>query len=104
MYPVAKHILSLNVDKRLEDNDVTLVDDIAKVTIGDTEKNFYSFASKYCSHHKPLEYPIYDSYVEKVLLHFNKVYHFYKFTKTDLKELDKYLWQFGKYYFLKTYY
>ena len=128
IYPVAKHILSLNVDKRLEENDVTLVDDIAKVTIGDTEKNFYSFASKYCSHHKPLEYPIYDSYVEKVLLHFNKVYHFYTFTKTDLKEyskfktilikfreffkleefnlkeLDKYLWQFGKYYFPKTYY
>lgn len=128
IYPVAKHILSLNVDKRLEDNDVTLVDDIAKVIIGDSEKNFYSFASKYCSHHKPLEYPIYDSYVEKVLLHFNKVYHFYTFTKTDLKEyskfktilikfreffkledfnlkeLDKYLWQFGKYYFPKTYY
>lgn len=128
IYPVAKHILSLNVDKRLEDNDVTLVDDIAKVTIGDSEKNFYSFASKYCSHHKPLEYPIYDSYVEKVLLHFNKVYHFYTFTKTDLKEyskfktilikfreffkledfnlkeLDKYLWQFGKFYFPKTYY
>ena len=128
IYPVAKHILSLNVDKRLEDNDVTLVDDIAKVIIGDSEKNFYSFASKYCSHHKALEYPIYDSYVEKVLLHFNKVYHFYTFTKTDLKEyskfktilikfreffkleefnlkeLDKYLWQFGKYYFPKTYY
>ena len=128
IYPVAKHILSLNVDKRLEANDVTLVDDIAKVTIGDSEKNFYSFASKYCSHHKPLEYPIYDSYVEKVLIHFNKVYCFYSFHKNDLKnyskfktilikfreffkleefnlkELDKYLWQFGKYYFPKTYY
>ena len=67
IYPVVKHILSLNVDKRLEANDVTLVDDIAKVTIGDLEKNFYSFASKYCNHHKPLEYPIYDSYVERVL-------------------------------------
>ena len=128
IYPVAKHILSLNVDSRLASNDVTLVDDIAKVTIGDSEKNFYSFASKYCSHHKPLEYPIYDSYVEKVLLHFNKVYHFYTFHKNDLKnyskfktvlikfrdffgleefnlkELDKYLWQFGKFYFPKTYY
>jgi len=128
IYPVAKHILSLNVDKRLEENDVSLVDDIAKVKIGDSEKNFYSFASKYCSHHKPLEYPIYDSYVEKVLLHFNKMYHFYPFHKNDLKnysrfktilikyreffeleefnlkELDKYLWQFGKYYFPKAYY
>ena len=128
IYPVAKHILSLNVDKRLEENDVTLVDDIAKVKIGDSEKNFYSFASKYCSHHKPLEYPIYDSYVEKVLIHFNKVYRFYSFHKNDLKNysefktilikfreffkleefnlkvLDKYLWQFGKYYFPKTYY
>ena len=128
IYPVAKHILSLDVDSRLNNNDVTLVDDIAKVKIGDSEKNFYSFASKYCSHHKPLEYPIYDSYVEKVLLHFNKMYHFYPFHKNDLKnysmfktilikfreffkleefnlkELDKYLWQFGKYYFPKTYY
>lgn len=67
VYSVAKHILSLNIDARLDSGDVTLVQDLQKVTINGVEKNFYSFSTKYCSHHKPLDYPIYDSYVEKVL-------------------------------------
>lgn len=127
IYPVAKHILSLNIDERLKSGDPTLVDDIARINIGDKEKNFYSFASKYCSHHNQLEYPIYDSYVHKVLKYFRnvdnfcsfneadlKVYprykniliqfrKFYKLDKYNLKELDKFLWQFGKKYFPKNY-
>lgn len=67
VYPVAKHILALNIDARLDSGDVALVSDLQKVTINGVEKNFYSFSTKYCSHHKPLDYPIYDSYVEKVL-------------------------------------
>ena len=63
IYAVATHILSLNIDERLRKGDPTLVDDIAKVTISGKSKYFYSFASKYCSHHNPYEYPIYDSYV-----------------------------------------
>lgn len=66
IYSVATHILSLNIDERLANGDPTLVDDIAKVTISGKNKYFYSFASKYCSHHNPNAYPIYDSYVEKV--------------------------------------
>ena len=46
-------------------NDVTLVDDVKKVTINGSEKNFYSFTTKYCSHHRPLEFPIYDLIVKK---------------------------------------
>ena len=127
IYPVAKHILSLNIDNRLRKGDSTLVDDIARVDIGGKEKNFYSFASKYCSHHNELEFPIYDSYVHKVLIYFRnvdkffsfqesdlKIYpkfknvliefrKFYKLDKYNLKELDKYLWQFGKHYFPKNY-
>ena len=61
IYPVAKHICALDIDARLKAGEVTLVGDIQYVTIGDTLKNFYSFASKYCSHHNPLDYPIYDS-------------------------------------------
>jgi hypothetical protein len=67
IYPVAKHICALDIDLRLKVGDVTLVGDIQYVTIADTKKNFYSFASKYCSHHNPLDYPIYDSYVDEVL-------------------------------------
>lgn len=127
VYSVAKHILSLNIDDRLKAGDVTLVSDIQKVTINGVEKNFYSFATKYCSHHKPLDYPIYDSYVEKVLCYFRdsdkftlfktselKDYEqlkeilidfraFYGLDQYNLKEIDKYMWQFGKEYFSKSY-
>ena len=127
IYPVAKHILSLNIDDRLREGDPTLVDDIAKISIGDKEKNFYSFASKYCSHHNPLEYPIYDSYVHKVLKYYRNIDRFYTFEESDLKnykkfkniliefkkfyhlekynlkQLDMYLWQFGKKYFPNKY-
>ncbi len=127
IYPVAKHILSLHIDRRIKEGDPSLVDDIAKLNIGGKEKNFYSFASKYCSHHNKLDFPIYDSYVHKVLKYFRDVDRFYTFDESDLKiypnfksiliefskfyglekynlkELDKYLWQFGKAYFPKNY-
>ena len=127
IYPVAKHIQSLNIDTRLKDGDPTLVDEIAKITIGGKTKNFYSFASKFCSHHNQLDFPIYDSYVHKVLKYYRNVDRFYDFEENDLKvypkfkniliefrsfykldkynlkELDKYLWQFGKEYFPNNY-
>lgn len=125
---VSKRILSLNIDKRLEDGDLTLVNDIATVRVNDRRTiNFYSFATKYCSHHRPLIYPIYDSYVEKVLMYFKKKDKFYDFKRSDLKvypqyreilnsfrkyyeledfnlkQIDKYLWQLGKEYFPRKY-
>lgn len=127
VYPVAKHILSLRIDDRLKSGDVTLVSDIQKVTINGVERNFYSFATKYCSHHRPLDFPIYDNYVEKVLCHFRdqdkfasfktldlKNYakfkevlidfrSFYGLDKYNLKEIDKYMWQLGKKHFPKNY-
>ena len=127
IFPVAKHILELNIDERLKKGDETLVNDIATITINGKEKHFYSFATKYCSHHFPTVFPIYDSFVEKVLLYFNKKDKFYKFKKEDLKnykkfkeiliefkrfygideynlkDIDRYLWQLGKEYFPKKY-
>ena len=127
VYSVAKHILSLNIDARLDSGDVTLVQDLQKVTINGVEKNFYSFSTKYCSHHKPLDYPTYDSYVEKVLCYFRdrdkfsnfkkcelKNYEkfkeiliefrtFYALEEYNLKEIDKYIWQLGKRYFPNNY-
>lgn len=35
--------------------ETTLVSDIQKVTINEVERNFYSFATKYCSHHRPMD-------------------------------------------------
>ena len=127
-FKVAKHILEIDIDKRLKKGDLTLVNDIANIQVNDQKRIvFYSFATKYCSHHRPLIYPIYDSFVEKVLMSFKRKDRFYDFSRLDLKtytkyreilnqfriyyglkdfnlkEIDKYLWQLGKEYFPKKY-
>lgn len=126
IYPVAKRILSIkDLDKRLKSGDIKLVRELGSVKIGDTKRYFYSFATKYCSHHNPIAFPIYDSYVERVLLYFNEVDKFSSFKKKDLKnyrkfkgilldfqryyklerfnlkEIDRYLWLLGKEFFPK---
>ena len=58
VYPVAEHILSLKIDERLRQGDVALVNEIQNVTINGVARKFYSFSTKYCSHHNPKEYPI----------------------------------------------
>lgn len=127
VYPVARHILELDIDDRLKNGDISLVNEIANNKISDKEKNFYSFASKYCSHHNQEEYPIYDYYVDQMLRHFRNVdaffdfdnndlknyekfknillkfREFYKLEKFSLKDLDRYLWQAGKEYYPKNY-
>ena len=123
IHTVAQHILSLKIDERLEDGDLSLVDEISHVEVNGKLHTFYSFATKYCSHHNPERYAIYDSYVEKVLLSMNSRDHFMKFKQEELKvyetymrvikafqqryglmqynikRLDQYLWQLGKWYF-----
>lgn len=127
IYPVALRILELDIDERLSKGDPTLVNEIATVIISNKTKNFYSFASKYCSRHNKYEFPIYDSYVDKVLRYFRKKDKFASFENDDLKkylrfkevilefrkfyhleqfnlkDLDKFLWLFGKDYFPKKY-
>ena len=127
IFSVAKHILDLNVDNRLKNGDETLVDDISRININGKNKNFYSFATKYCSHHFPTVFPIYDSYVEKILIYFKnkdkfstfkkknlKNYSifketliefkkFYNIDEYNLKDIDRYIWQLGKEYFPKKY-
>ena len=129
-YPVqvAKHIVSLQLDKKLMIKDPKVVNEIASVQVKkDKLINYYSFATKYCSHHHPTLYPIYDSYVDKLLMHFKKEDNFFEFKKSDLKiyenfknilekfrifydledydlkQIDKYLWQAGKEYFPRAY-
>lgn len=129
VYPVAQRILSLDIDVRLNDGDPTLVADIQRVTVSNVERNFYSFASKYCSHHNPKDFPIYDSYVDNVLCYFRNLKQLPEFRfknedlkdyikfkeilrafkscfgldKFNLKQIDRYLWQLGKDYFPKKY-
>ncbi len=106
IFPVAKHILNLNIDERLKVADTSLVNDIANVTINGKNKNFYSFATKYCSHHFPKDFPIYDSFVDKVLCFFRKQDYFAEFKSEDLKDYDKFkniLIIFKKFYGIDEY-
>ena len=120
VHNVAKHYLQENIDRRLNEGDLTLVEDLAHITINGKPFYFYSFASKYCSHHRPDIYPIYDNYVHKLLKYFRdrdgfytfkeaglKNYqsyvaiikafqHFYDLNTFTIKNIDKYLWQLGK--------
>lgn len=126
VYLVAKHFTTLNLDERLKEGkyDPEVVNDMAVVP--GIKARPYSFATKYCSHNAPFEYPIYDSYVDKMLRYYRdrdgfylfnndelKDYNkfkeiirafknFYKLSKFSIKEIDKYLWQAGKEYFPKT--
>lgn len=123
IHTVAQHILSLKIDERLGNGDLSLVDEISHVEVNGKVHTFYSFATKYCSHHNPERYAIYDSYVEKVLVSMNSRDHFmdfkqeelkvyetymnaidtfrkrYGLTQYKIKKLDQYLWQLGKWYF-----
>lgn len=114
VHNVAQHYLHIDIDKRLAKGD------LAHITINGKPFYFYSFASKYCSHHCPNIYPIYDSYVHQLLNYFKKRDHFCQYTNDKLKEypsycniilsfrkfyglesftvkeIDKYLWQLGK--------
>lgn len=127
-FTVAKHIIALKIDSRFVKDNLEIVNKIAEVKMkGGTMKRFYSFATKYCSHHKPTIYPIYDSYVEKMLLYFRKKDRFSDFLNKDLrshplyknilldfkkfyglesfnlKQIDQYLWLAGKKYFPKNF-
>ena len=129
IFGVAKHILSIpNIDELLELGNIELVNKIRENSFTDKKgnekkKDFYSFATKYCSHHRPDLFPIYDGFVGKVLCYFRnedkfayfknddlKKYatfrnvivefrRFYKLEQFSFKELDRYLWQIGKKYF-----
>jgi len=126
-FTVAKHILNCNIDNELNSYNKNLVNKIALIKMKNRTINFYSFASKYCSHHKPEHYPIYDIYVEKMLMFFKKSDKFDNFIKNDIKDysrfieiinnfkehynlqefslrqIDIYLWLAGKEYFPKNY-
>lgn len=127
VFAVAEHIIGVkNVDERLQKGDENLVGEIAKSGLKNKKGKeiiFYSFAIKFCFFHNSEKYAIYDSYVAKVLVYFQRKDKFRKQTfyqndlrdygkfmriledfknykryklKCDLKSLDLYLWQLGK--------
>ncbi len=88
---MAKHIHSLHIDSALEKGDSEIVDKIAKVKLSHKEKNFYSFATKYCNWHNRSKYPIYDGFVDKILRAYRDQTNFFDFNNTDLRDYAKFL-------------
>jgi hypothetical protein len=117
---VARHIFSLDIDAGLKRGDPQVVDKIARVIIKEKERRNYAFATKYCSFHNPSEYPIYDSFVDRLLKAYQKqdrfsplslgdlkdygrfkevlkaFVGFYEMGTINAKELDSFLWGYGK--------
>ena len=122
-YKVAQHILALNVDPLLKAREADVIELIANVRLGSKIRNNYSFATKYCSWHHPVDYPIYDSFVEQMLWSYRKQDNFSSFRRQDLynyghfkqamadfrehyglsmftlKDIDKFFWMAGQKYF-----
>lgn len=127
IYLVANNIYKniKNIDEKLKSGKIELVNEITEINKEKLNREFYSFVTKYCSHHNPEKFPIYDSYVCKILVLLNKQeenekWKFADFKKDDLKnyqkfaevlslfqrrfgleefslkELDRYLWLLGK--------
>lgn len=128
VYRVVEHYSKIkNLGKRMADGDLTLVEELRNVPInedGET-RDFYSFATKFCAHHNPEVYPIYDYYVDKMLrelrnrdrkLKFHnddlkdyatfcsivcQMREIYSITNLSFRQLDIMLWLAGKEYFPK---
>ena len=92
---LAKHILGLHIDEGLALGEPSIVNCIAighgiskSKTEGD--KNYYSFASKYCGLHNQEEYPMYDNYIHKILVAYQRKSKFSNFEPEDLKSFSKF--------------
>jgi hypothetical protein len=122
---VVEHILQLNIDPKLAQRAPELVNEITPTPdkAGKIRRN-YSFATKYCSWHVPDAYPIYDSFVGKLVYEYRQDEKYCDFfrqnelssdylkfkgviesfrnhfglTKFGFKDLDKFLWLYGKEY------
>jgi len=92
---MAKHILKLQIDNALRAGDPKVVNNIATghgipKPKGNGDRNFYSFATKYCNWHNKDNYPIYDRFVQKILLAYREKDAFSDFNNSDLKDFSKF--------------
>ena len=109
-------------DSALAAGSPEIVDTIARIAVSEKkDRNYFSFATKYCSWHKPESYPVYDANVERyfgrlqkqsdfagdfnvnadhwkypefrgAMTAFRKRYGLDSFT---FKEIDKFVWLYG---------
>ena len=126
-FPVdmARHIVSLKIDAKLQNQSTEVVDCISRAEFNKKRRHVFSFATKYCSWHDSANYPIYDTYVAQLLTAYSRRDAFAVFEKAELrnyarykeivsafrkyytlddysfKEMDKFLWIYGKELFKK---
>ncbi len=117
LVPLAEHIAALGIDGLLKAGDLSAVWRIFKC---DGMRDYYSFATKYCSWHNPRSYPIYDRYVDEALWAYKKrgltdafkrqdLYYYDRFVgivsafrshngldRLSFKDVDKFLWRTGE--------
>jgi hypothetical protein len=124
---LARHIAALGIDPLLDEGSPRTV---ALITQCNNLRNYYSFATKYCSWHNPDAYPIYDTRVDECLWSYKKQdghqdgypkFHrqdlfeyptlrevvtqfrnFYKLGSFNFKAIDKFLWLQGESLFSPT--
>lgn len=93
-HDVARIIVDMKIDDRLSKNscDVDLVDEMVSHMKSITGSGLYSFVTKYCSHHKPNLYPIYDTYVGILLRYYRDNYgeNVFSFSDEELKSYKKF--------------
>jgi hypothetical protein len=90
IYALAKLICGLDVDLKLNQASLDVVDEIAYKPIG--KNNRYVFATKYCHWHRPDVYPIYDTNAKELILKYQEVHGFARvnFSENDLQHYPKY--------------
>lgn len=124
--PVAERIQAADIDAALQAGDpdvVHRIDRLQFVTAAGKviDRSIYSFATKYCAHHQPRHYPIYDGIISAKLLAYQKRDGFtrpfshadlrtyatfktvmlafqaqYGLTACSLRDIDQFLWVLGK--------
>ena len=87
---MAKHVHELKIDSDLESHSLEVVNRIAEVAISGKKYQFFSFATKYCSWHDQGNYPIFDSFVEKLIVGYRDQYKFEKFKTSDLRKYSRF--------------
>jgi hypothetical protein len=119
-FEVTLHIMTIQPDDEMESGSVQIVEDLAKVKVGEKTIRYYSFMTKFCSWHNSKDYPIYDQFVDKILWGYKKQDDFSEFKRYELKkyqrlretindfikfyqledfnykQIDKFLWYYGR--------
>jgi hypothetical protein len=115
--PLARHIAAIGIDPLLNQGSLIAVERIFMCP--ELRRKYYSFATKFCSWHKPESYPLYDSYAVECLWTYKKQDSFHRFHRQDLwyyeklvatvtafrhwykldgltfRQIDKFLWRSG---------